>query len=194
MSQNVPTPGEPRVLIGATGSIAVTNLPAYLTELRAQLGGTYTVLMTHTATTFIPATTVAIFAERVLSGDSPKDWPTDKPSRLAAEHDIVVVLPATAHTLAAAATGAAPNQLTTVLLSVRYPVVFFPSMGAAMWEKPAVRRNIDRIREDGNHVPEPAWHDSLDVSTGARSTHPTMPPPPVVAKIVGGLLSPRQAG
>jgi phosphopantothenoylcysteine synthetase/decarboxylase len=191
MSENVSIPGEPRVLIGATGSIAVTNLPAYLTELRSQLGGTYTVLMTHTAATFLAPSTAAIFAERVVSGDAPEDWPTDKPSRLAAEHDIVVVLPATAHTLAAAASGAAPNRLTTVLLSVRYPVVFFPSMGAAMWDKPAVRRNVAQIREDGNHVPEPAWHDSYDVSTGARSNHPTMPPPPVVAKIVGELLSQR---
>jgi phosphopantothenoylcysteine synthetase/decarboxylase len=189
MSQTPLSPGEPRVLIGATGSIAVTALPAYLAELRGQLGGTYTVLMTHTAATFLPPTTVAIHAERVVSGESPDDWPTDKPSRLAADHDIVVVLPATANMLAAAASGAAPNRLTTVILSTRSPVVFFPSMGAAMWDKPAVRRNIEQLRADGHHVPEPVWHDSYDVGSRTVSNHPTMPPPAELAKIVGSLLT-----
>jgi phosphopantothenoylcysteine synthetase/decarboxylase len=186
MSQNPPS--EPRVLVGATGSIAVTALPAYLAELRSQLGGTYTVLMTHTAATFLPPTTVAIHAERIVAGESPDDWPTDKPSRLAADHDIVVVLPATANMLAAVATGAAPNRLTTVILSTRSPVVFFPSMGGAMWEQPAVRRNVEQLRADGHHVPEPVWHHGYDVQMGTETHHPTMPSPAEVAKIVGTLL------
>ncbi|SER12244.1 flavoprotein [Actinokineospora terrae] len=179
----------PRILIGATGSIAVTTLPSYLAALRAHLGGTYTVLMTHTATAFLPAATVAIHADRVISGESPADWPTDKPSRLAADHDLCVVLPATAHILAAAATGSAPNRLATVILSARHPTVFFPSMGAAMWDKPAVRRNITQLRADGHHIPDPVWHDTYDVGTRSISHHPTMPAPADVAKIIGELLS-----
>ncbi|GAA1348361.1 flavoprotein [Saccharothrix algeriensis] len=193
MIENSGIPTGPRVLVGATGSVAVTALPAYLTEMRSRLGGTYTVLMTHTATTFLPPTTVAIHAERVVSGESPEDWPTDKPSRLAAGHDVVVVLPATANMLAAVATGAAPNRLTTVILSTTCPVVYFPSMGAAMWRKPAVQRNVAQIRADGGHVPEPEWHDSYDVGSRSMSHHPTMPPPPEVAKIVGDLLAAQSA-
>lgn len=185
---------EPRVLVGATGSIAVSLLPTYLTALREKLGGTYTVLMTHTATTFIPPHTVAISAERVVSGESPSDWPTDKPSRLAADHDILVVLPATANILSAAATGGATNRLTTVILAVRYPVVYFPHMGADMWAKPAVKRNVAQIREDGNHVVEPVWHESYDVVTRAASSHPALPPPPQVAKAVEEVLLQKRAG
>ncbi|MBE8520939.1 flavoprotein [Amycolatopsis sp. H6(2020)] len=189
MNRIHPPSGEPRVLVGATGSIAVTNLPLYLAEMRARLGGTYTVLMTHTATLFLPPQTVAMHADRVISGESPADWPTDKPSRVAADHDIVVVLPATANMLAAVAAGAAPNRLATVILSVRCPVVFLPSMGAAMWEKPAVQRNVAQVREDGHHVPEPVWHDSYDVGTATMSNHPTMPSPVAAAKIVGEALA-----
>ncbi|RLK55058.1 flavoprotein [Actinokineospora cianjurensis] len=189
MSDTAPRQNGPRILVGATGSIAVTTLPTYLAALRAHLGGTCTVLMTHSATAFLPAATVAIHADRVISGESPADWPTDKPSRLAAEHDLCVVLPATAHILAAAATGAAPNRLATVILSARYPTVFFPSMGAAMWEKPAVRRNITQLRADGHHIPDPVWHDAYDVATKSISHHPTMPTPADVAKIIGELLS-----
>ncbi|AXB41378.1 flavoprotein [Amycolatopsis albispora] len=181
--------GAPRVLVGATGSIAVTNLPGYLAELRGRLAERLTVLMTHTAEKFLPATTVAMHADQLVSGDSPADWPAAKPSRLVAEHDILVVLPATANVLAAAAAGAAPNRLSTVILAATFPVVYFPSMGAAMWEKPATRRNIATIRADGGHVPEPVWHDTYDVGLGRNSRHPTMPSPAEVAKIVGEILS-----
>lgn len=49
-----------------------------------------------------------------MAGESPSDWPTDKPSRLAADHDLMLVLPATANILSAAATGAAPNRYDVV--------------------------------------------------------------------------------
>lgn len=181
-------PRNPRFLVGATGSIAVSTLPTYLAALREALGGTYTVLMTHTATTFIPPHTVRLAAERVISGESPSDWPTDKPSRLAADHDIVLVLPATANILSAAASGAAPNRLATVILAVDRPVVFFPHMGTAMWDKPAVRRNVAQIRADGNHVVEPVWHDSYDVVTRTTAGHPALPAPPQVIKAVEEIL------
>jgi phosphopantothenoylcysteine synthetase/decarboxylase len=177
-------PRNPRVLVGATGSSAVSMLPTYLNALRERFGGTYTVLMTHTATTFIPPHTVRLSAERVVADESPADWPTDKPSRLAADHDIMLVLPATANILSAAATGAAPNRLATVILAVPYPVVFFPHMGTAMWEKPAVRRNVAQVRADGYHVVEPVWHEGYDVTSGTVTSHPAVPSPPDVVKAV----------
>ncbi|MGD9481756.1 flavoprotein [Streptomyces sp. TRM70308] len=183
-----------RILVAATGSVAVTSLPTYLSAMREELGGTYTVLLTHTAAAFVRPEALRLFAERVVHGESPADWPTDKPSRLAADHDIVVVLPATANTLATAAAGAAPNRLGVVILSASVPVVFFPVMGAAMWQKPAVKRNIAQLREDGHHIPEPVWHDSYDVSSGNYSHHPALPAPEEAARVVGELLGLRHSG
>ncbi|MFF9347451.1 flavoprotein [Streptomyces sp. NPDC014734] len=191
--ENSPGTTGKRILVGATGSIAVTRLPSYVEEIRRQItGSTFTVLLTHTAASFISPESVALFAERVVSGESPADWPTDKPSRLAADHDILAVLPATAHTLASAAGGAAPNRLMTVALSVDCPVVYFPVMGARMWAKPAVRRNVARIREDGGLVNEPEWHDGFDPTTGNVSHHPGLPSPGTVAKVLDELLSERR--
>ncbi|MEV4940349.1 flavoprotein [Streptomyces zaomyceticus] len=181
-----------RILVGATGSIAAAGLPAYVQAMRRRIeGSTFTVLLTHTATSFISPESLALFAERVVSGESPADWPTDKPSRLAGDHDILAVLPATAHTLASAAAGAAPNRLLTVALSVAYPVVYFPVMGARMWDKPAVQRNIARIREDGGLVNEPEWHDGFDPTTGTASRHPALPGPETVAAVIEDLLAKR---
>jgi hypothetical protein len=184
----VSTASGPRVLVGATGSIAVTELPAYLEALRARIGGSYSVLMTHTATAFIPPHVLRLSAERVIDSENPADWPANRPSRLAAGHDLTLVLPATAHILAAAATGAAPNRLATVLLAVNHPVVFFPHMGAAMWGKPAVRRNVATIRADGNHVVDPVPHRSHDIVTGTAVQHPGLPSVVSVADFVADLL------
>jgi phosphopantothenoylcysteine synthetase/decarboxylase len=81
----------------------------------------------------------------------------------------------------------------TVALSVDHPVVYFPVMGALMWHKPAVQRNIARIREDGGIVNEPEWHDGFDPTTAAVSHHPALPSPDAVAKVVGDLLVERAA-
>lgn len=194
MEQPPPTSNEMRILVGATGSVAVTMLPTYLAALREQIGGIYTVLMTRTAAQFLPPHTVGLSAERVISGESPSDWPTDKPSRLVADHDILVVLPATANILWQAATGAASDRLSTIILASTFPVVFLPHMGSAMWGKDATRRNIAQLREDGYHVADPVMHDSYDVSVGRLINHPTLPPPPQVVQIVKELLPKTRPG
>jgi phosphopantothenoylcysteine synthetase/decarboxylase len=184
-------PGDdPRILVGATGSIAVSELPAYIRALRAAFGGSYTVVLTHTAEKFVHPPAIGLAAERVVHGEDPANWSTDRPSRLAGDHDLVLVLPATAHILAAAATGAAPNRLATVILSSPKPSVFVPHMGAAMWEKPAVVRNVAQLRADGHHVVEPVWESSHDVVTGEMIRHPAIPAPDHVVAELAQLTKP----
>ncbi|MFK3980298.1 flavoprotein [Micromonospora sp. NPDC050397] len=178
-----------RLLVGASGSMSVTMLPPYLTALHAELAETMTVVMTHSARRFLPAHTVGLLADRVVTGDDPADWPTDNQASLAAGHDIVIVLPATANMLAAAATGAAPNLLAGVILAATCPVVFFPVMSASMWAKPSVARNIEQLRADGHHVVDPAWAERYDVASRSVAENPTLPPPPAVVAAVRELLA-----
>lgn len=164
-----------RILVGATGSVDITLLPGYLRAIKASIDCSLTLLMTPQATGFIPAETIRLWADRVIAGERPTDWPTDKPSKIVADHDIMLVLPATANTLADAAQGAAPNRLTTVILASDFPVLFFPVMGAVMWDKPAVQRNIRQLREDGYEVLEPEWHENYDTALGKKVSHPSLP-------------------
>ncbi|KMJ47043.1 flavoprotein [Xenorhabdus khoisanae] len=164
-----------RILIGATGSVDIALLPKYLSAIKATIDCTLTVLMTNSATTFLPASTVALYADRVISGESPHDWPTDKPSRIVADHDVMAILPATANTMAAVAQGAAPNRLTTVVLASTFPVLFFPVMGSVMWEKKATLRNIAQLQEDGYFVIDPVWHENFDASLQRMVGHPSLP-------------------
>lgn len=178
-----------RLLIGATGSAAVVALPIYLGALRSVFRGSITVLMTHTATTFLPAHTVGLFADRVVTGEQAGTWPRENHDTLAAEHDLMVIFPATAHTLSVTASGAAPNMLATTVLAATYPVAFFPVMAREMWSKPAVARNVAQLREDGHHVFDPAPGRRYDVAVSGFVDSPQPPPPPRFIEIVRKLMT-----
>jgi phosphopantothenoylcysteine decarboxylase/phosphopantothenate--cysteine ligase len=79
--------------------------------------------------------------------------------RLARDCDLVVVAPATADLLAKAAAGAADDLLTTLLLCAECPVLLAPAMNSAMWAKPAVQRNVERLAADGLTIvaPQTGW-------------------------------------
>lgn len=76
--------------------------------------------------------------------------------KLGQEADLVVVAPATADLLSRAASGAANDLLTNVLLTATCPVVYAPAMHTEMWLNPATQSNVATLRNRGNIVLEPA--------------------------------------
>ena len=69
---------------------------------------------------------------------------------LAREPDIVVVAPATANILGKLSSGIADDLLSTALLAVNIencPVILAPSMNTAMYNNPAVKNNIQTLRQ-----------------------------------------------
>ncbi|MCE7010867.1 flavoprotein [Kibdelosporangium philippinense] len=177
-----------RLLIGASGSAAVAMLPMYISGLRAQFTGTITVLMTPTATRFLPAHTVALFADRVVTGEPESSWARHNQATLAAEHDMLAVLPATANLLAATASGAAGNMLSTTILAATFPVAIFPVMTGEMWEKPSVQRNVEVIKADGYRVVAPEWGKRYDVALGGFVESTVPPAPPMVVSVIRELM------
>ncbi|SDQ13916.1 Flavoprotein [Pseudovibrio sp. Tun.PSC04-5.I4] len=111
-----------RILVGATGSLDATLLPTYLREIKNSIDCSLTAMFTPNATKFVNMDSIALFVDRLICGDDPKDWATDKPGRIAAEHDILAIMPATANTLSAVANGSSLNRLTTVVLAAKFPL------------------------------------------------------------------------
>ncbi|WP_405117507.1 flavoprotein (plasmid) [Phaeobacter sp. BS23] len=178
----------PRILIGVTGSLDATMLPLYLRAIKNEIDCELTALFTPTATKFVNMDAIALFLDRVISGDNPKDWPTDKPGRIVADHDILAILPTTANTLSAIAHGSSQNRLTTVILAATFPVLLFPVMGGPMWEKLAVRRNVSQLREDGYEVFEPVWRENYDPLLKIQHGHHSLPDPEQVVQILQNRL------
>lgn len=179
---------KPRILIGVTGSVDAMLLPTYIRAIRAGLDCSLSVIFTPDATDFVNVDSISLIVERVISGESPKDWSTDRPGRIAADHDLMIVLPATANTLSAAAHGSSQNRMTMMFLVATFPIVFFPVMGPSMWNKPVVRRNVARMREDGHDVVEPAWREQYEPHYKRMYGHYTLPEPEQVLDIIKAKL------
>jgi phosphopantothenoylcysteine decarboxylase/phosphopantothenate--cysteine ligase len=63
--------------------------------------------------------------------------------------DLIVVAPATAHTLASMALGLSDDLLGTTILASRAPVVVAPAMHTEMWQHPATQANAALLRSRG---------------------------------------------
>ncbi len=69
--------------------------------------------------------------------------------------DLLLVVPATANTLAKFANGIADDFVTSTYLASTAPVMVAPAMNSSMWDQPATQRNIAKLRNDGVFFVEP---------------------------------------
>jgi len=142
-----------RLVIGVTGGIAAYKTAALVSRL-VQAGATVTVVMTESATRLVGPKTFEALTGRPVRTDM---WgPGAHPHiELAEEAELLCVAPATANLLAKAACGLADDLLSTLLLAFSGPIVLAPAMNSRMWEKPAVRRNVEQLRADGFLLVDP---------------------------------------
>ena len=148
------------LLIGVTGGIAAYKTAAMVSRL-VQAGAGVTVVMTEAATRFVGATTFEALTGRTVCTslfDHP-EYPLGGHVSLADKAAVMCVAPATANFLAKAAQGIADDLLSTLYLAFPGPVVIAPAMNTVMWNHPAVRRNVQQLRDDGVHfvAPQDGW-------------------------------------
>jgi len=161
------------ILIGVTGGIAAFKTAALTSQL-VQTGARVTVVMTESARQFIGAATFEALTGRPvperLFGDA--DHPLGPHITLADRAELLCIAPATANFLAKTAHGLADDLLSTLVLAFRGPVLVAPAMNSAMWEKPAVQRNLKQLREDGLHIvdPDSGWLSCRQQGTGRMAS------------------------
>ncbi|MGB0171042.1 MAG: bifunctional phosphopantothenoylcysteine decarboxylase/phosphopantothenate--cysteine ligase CoaBC [Flavobacteriales bacterium] len=146
-----------RVVLGVTGSIAAYK-SAFLVRELVKAGAQVRVVMTPGAREFITPLTLGTLSGHPVHSELTDDrdagtW-TDH-VELGLWGDVVLVAPATAHTLAGMVEGRGDSLLLTVLLSAKCPVVVAPAMDRDMFTHPATTANLDALRERGVHVIEP---------------------------------------
>ncbi len=147
------------LIIGVSGGIAAYKTAALVSSL-VQQGHGVSVVMTRSARHFIgPATFRALTGRPVACGGFDHHFPLGAHIELADRAELLCIAPASADLLAKAACGIADDLLSTLLLSFTGPTAFAPAMNSAMWEKPAVKRNIKTLRSDGHHIidPQAGW-------------------------------------
>ena len=138
------------ILLGLTGGIAcykACDLASHLT----QLGASVRAILTANASRFVgPATLRAITGNPVYSDTFGEVEPGGLDHvRLAEFADILVIVPATANILAKLACGLADDLLSTTCLACPAPLLVVPAMETRMWEHPATRDNVARLKKRG---------------------------------------------
>lgn len=160
------------ILLAVTGGVAAYK-SADLTSKLVQAGARVTVVMTRAARRFIGATTFEALTGRPVYRDMfrPREHHIGEHIGLARRAELYVIAPCTADMLGKLAHGLADDLASTLALSVTCPVVVAPAMNNEMWAKPAVQRNVARLREDGVHIIGPAagWLSCQNVGPGRMS-------------------------
>lgn len=146
-----------RVLLGVSGSIAAYKAVEVLREL-VRRGAEVRVAMTEAAQRFVtPLTFATLSRQPVLSDLFTLDYDREighvaAPGRA----HLLLVAPATAHTIAKFAHGLAGDFLTNIYLAATCPVLIAPAMDADMYRHPALQENLDILRRRGAHILGPA--------------------------------------
>ena len=145
-----------KILLGITGSIAAYKVADWVRALRRE-GCRVTVVMTDAACRFIsPLTMAALSGNPVHTSMFAAEAPEKIPHiSLAREHDLLVIAPASAQTIARLAHGLADNLLATIALASSGPVLVCPAMNSAMFQHPATQANLAAINSYGYVVIEP---------------------------------------
>lgn len=145
-----------RVALGVTGGIAAFKAIEVLRGLQRE-GCEVRVAMTRHACEFIqPLTFRSLSGSYVLVDDYAPGNP-DPIAHITFTQtvDLLIVAPATANILAKFANGVADDFLTSTYLACTAPVLVAPAMNTTMWEHPATRRNLAKLRNDGVRIIEP---------------------------------------
>lgn len=145
------------ILLCVSGGIAVYKAVALVSKL-SQAGLNVKVIMTQSARQFVNPLSFQVMSKNDVFFDTfdEKDSKVIAHIDLADWADLVVVAPATANVIGKLANGIADDMLTTTLLATTAPVWIAPAMNVHMYDHPAVKRNIERLANDGYKFIEPS--------------------------------------
>ena len=145
------------VLLGVSGGIAAYKA-IDLMRILQRGGHGVTVVMTRAARRFIGPATFAALSGRPVGVDlfGAEERPGYGHLDLARRADLMLVVPASANTIARMAGGLADGLLGSAYLAFDGPVVIAPAMNTRMWTHPATAANLALLRERGVQVVEPA--------------------------------------
>jgi phosphopantothenoylcysteine decarboxylase len=140
------------VVLGVTGSIAAYKAAELTSQLTKQ-GCSVHVVMTGDALKFItPLAFKTLSRNPVITDlyDEEEGW---KPThiRLADEADMLLIAPATAHTIARLALGMANDALSCIALALnpKAKTLLAPAMNGKMWLHAATQQNVATLKSRG---------------------------------------------
>lgn len=139
------------LVVGVTGSIACYKACEVVGALSKEPGVKVHVVMTPEASRFVqPLTFQTLSGNRVYSDlfEAPEEWDLLHTS-LSSRARLILVCPATLNLIGKYANGICDDLLTCILFASRAPVILAPAMNPTMYEHPAARENIAKLKKRG---------------------------------------------
>lgn len=145
------------IVLGITGSIAAYKSCTLIRGLIKE-GAEVQVVITPAGKEFITPLTLSTLTGKAVVSEffDRRDGSWHSHVDLGQWADLMVIAPASANTIAKMARGIADNMLLTTYLSMKAPVMVAPAMDLDMYAHPATQENLNRLREYGNLIIEPA--------------------------------------
>jgi len=122
-----------------------------------QAGALVDVVMSEHAEEFVRPLTFSTMSHRPVYSDlwEPSGRAAETHIALGEQAELLVIVPATANTIAKLAHGIADNMLTAVALATQAPLLLAPAMHHNMYTHPATQANLASLRERGAYIVEP---------------------------------------
>src|SRR5580704_16780091 len=143
-------PGKKTIVLGVTGSIAAYK-SAELASLLVKQGHEVFAVMTQDATEFITPLTLQTLSKNPVMTSFYDEKENRRPGHieLADRANLLVIAPATAHFLAELAHGLAGHPLAAIALATRAQILIAPAMNGKMWDHPATKENVEKLKARG---------------------------------------------
>ena len=142
------------IVVGVTGGVAAFKAPIVVRECQ-RAGHDVYVAATRASLDFVGRSTWEGITSRPVAVDIAGEGRAEH-VELARVADLIIVVPATANSLAHLAAGFADDMVSLTVLASDAPVVVAPAMHSNMWLAPATQANVKTLRERGVHVIDPA--------------------------------------
>ena len=156
-----------KIILGVSGSIAAYKSLEVLRLLVGE-GAKVCVVMSSNATKFITPLTF-----EALSGNPVYHQVFDSSSSLTMEHitatesaDLLLIAPATAGMIGKMANGIADDALSNLFIAFCGPSIIAPAMNDGMYSNPAVKANIEKMKQRGVEFIEPEYGELACRSVG----------------------------
>ena len=141
------------IVVGVTGGVAAFKAPIVVRECQ-RAGHDVYVAVTRASLDFVGRSTWEGITSRPVAVEIAGEGRAEH-VELARIADLIIVVPATANSLARLAYGFADDMVSLTVLASDAPVVVAPAMHSNMWLAPATQANVRTLRERGVHVIDP---------------------------------------
>jgi len=144
-----------RIVLGVTGSVACFKAVELASRL-TQAGAIVDVILTTAGARFVGPESFSAVTGRAVHTDMWAGSERIMHVALAEEADIVVIAPATAHTMAKLVNGLADNLLTLIVLSSKARKLVAPAMDVGMYANQVTQNNVAELKSAGIFIAGPA--------------------------------------